>query len=451
MKLLNAHAPPAFAADLENVPGGTAIWDEFMSACFKEAIVDLQRTLSPTHDGPGVPQFFDAKKPFYCGLEELIESPIVWNAFPRSLSLELGRQYALVHADELWEEDPALLARAVMHLGKSPDLNAPFLFRPQDEYCEWRVERDAAKGRISRVTFTCEPPEYWTALYGGRVRYGRDGKSSFKFPGNRKYATQLYRELTGQDVKVQDLGLRGGGGYNRFNRWNSTHGIVHCSHVANSIAGEVQLAAQSTPLLKRRDGTIVTNADEFICGSHVGTPGRNSDSAIAASANSLARLGAKISLANPVGVYMDHVDVSGWSLPQNVKPSDCWRVVRGCACMMQRIVIEVPPETGLTVSDISIGGEPVRYGGQLAECITVKLRGWGDVMTTVRNEPVDAIAIGYLASQDPGLLLSLEALDLRPAGMRTAFERPVSSTCAACPAPSPAPASPTPKHGGGHE
>ena len=43
--------------------------------------------------------------------------------------------------------------------------------------------------------------------------------------------------------------------------------------------------------------------------------------------------------------------------------------------MIERLVVEVPTSTGRTASDIMIGGEPIRYGGQIAECITVKLIG----------------------------------------------------------------------------
>lgn len=43
--------------------------------------------------------------------------------------------------------------------------------------------------------------------------------------------------------------------------------------------------------------------------------------------------------------------------------------------MIERLVVEVPSETGFTVGDLKIAGIPIRYGGQIAECITVKLVG----------------------------------------------------------------------------
>ena len=94
-----------------------------------------------------------------------------------------------------------------------------------------------------------------------------------------------------------------------------------------------------------------------------------------------------VTLANPVGLYMDNVDSSGWSLPGGVSPADCLRIVRGEPGRIERLVLEVPAETGLTVSDLSIGGVPVIYGGQVAECITVKLVGAAAGLGSVRNAP----------------------------------------------------------------
>jgi hypothetical protein len=37
------------------------------------------------------------------------------------------------------------------------------LYRPQDEYLEWSLEKDAA-GIITAINFTCEGPEYWETI-----------------------------------------------------------------------------------------------------------------------------------------------------------------------------------------------------------------------------------------------------------------------------------------------
>ena len=46
--------------------------------------------------------------------------------------------------------------------------------------------------------------------------------------------------------------------------------------------------------------------------------------------------------------------------------------MRGTPELVERAVFEVPADVG-TVSDVQIAGEPILFGGQLAERITVKL------------------------------------------------------------------------------
>jgi hypothetical protein len=92
-----------------------------------------------------------------------------------------------------------------------------------------------------------------------------------------------------------------------------------------------------------------------------------------------------ITLINPVGLHMDHIDLGGWEVPGGVDPHDCVKIVRGKPDMIERLVVEVPRESGHSVSDITIGGEPVRYGGQIAECITVKLVGGATMLGSVQN------------------------------------------------------------------
>ncbi len=428
MGWLPAHQPPAFMDDLAHVRGGLDEWNEFISTCMSAAVSDLRRDIPATAGQRRTPQFFDARDPGRCTRDDLVEAPIVWNAFPRSLSLPLGRDGALIQADALVPVDDSIV-RMLLE-GGDPPRSSPYFYRPQDEYCEWRVERDEATGRILRVTFTCEPPEYWTALFGGVVSYGRSNKT-FRFTGNQRYAAELCSEILKQDVRARHLALPQGG-YNRFNRWNSTHGILHLANWPNSISAEVQLAADAS-LLRRRGQRRLTNGDELICGAAYGEADRNSDPTIGAASNALARQGARVTLAEPVGIYMDNIDVSGWSLPDGTSAAECWRLVRGRAGMMERIVVEVPRKTGLTISDLRIGGEPVRYGGQLAECITIKLLAWADVRNPVDNAARECDHTGYLARLEPSLLVTQKARLPAPLGMRQAFEHP------GAPAPADAP------------
>lgn len=48
--------------------------------------------------------------------------------------------------------------------------------------------------------------------------------------------------------------------------------------------------------------------------------------------------------------------------------------------MIERMVVEVPEKRGFTISDLTIAGVPIRYGGQIAECITVKLVGTANIV-----------------------------------------------------------------------
>ena len=65
---------------------------------------------------------------------------------------------------------------------------------------------------------------------------------------------------------------------------------------------------------------------------------------------------------------MDHIDLTGWEIPDGIAPQDCVSVVRGQGRFIERLVVEVPGER-FDVSDIRIGGVAIAFGGQIAECI----------------------------------------------------------------------------------
>ena len=105
----------------------------------------------------------------------------------------------------------------------------------------------------------------------------------------------------------------------------------------------------------------------------------------------IARLGAYVTLRNPVGLYMDHIDLAGWEAKGRVDISEFVRIERGVPGMIERLVIEAPPGHELTLSDLTIAGEPLRFGGQVAECITVKLVGMANIPAApIKNPAVPA-------------------------------------------------------------
>ena len=59
----------------------------------------------------------------------------------------------------------------------------------------------------------------------------------------------------------------------------------------------------------------MSDPDALIACAGYGGLNRNSDPTIGASVNELAALGFAVTLRNPVGLYMDHLDVTGWAKP----------------------------------------------------------------------------------------------------------------------------------------
>ena len=245
--------PPGNLPDFDDIPQQRDRWHEFIQWEMRAAVEKLP---------VGTPQF-------YCATDENVgdtfEQDIVWNAFPKELLRRFGRERALREADTLWPLPAYQLGwrhepgdplpsetRMTTTLGDTPYCRN-YLCRPQNEYCEWRVE-SGPPGRIQRVTFTCEPPEYWQAMYGGSLK----SKSGVKFPGSPERVLELYRTLVNPQIQEEELraptsepspfGMTVMNRYNPFNKWNSTHGIAHLSAPPNALVSEV--AVCGTPLSK---------------------------------------------------------------------------------------------------------------------------------------------------------------------------------------------------------
>jgi hypothetical protein len=129
-----------------------------------------------------------------------------------------------------------------------------------------------------------------------------------------------------------------------------------------------------------------------------------------------------VTLPNPVGLYMDHIDLSGWQAPAGIDVAECVRIVRGTAGMIERLVVELPASSGSTVGDLMIGGTPIAYGGQIAECITVKLVGAAAKLGSTRNAPTNCVARCCVDPADPRRLdRAIPIARPTPPGERDAF------------------------------
>ena len=136
----------------------------------------------------------------------------------------------------------------------------------------------------------------------------------------------------------------------------------------------------------------MADAKHLICCSCFGDAFRSSDPILGFAVNQLAAEGRRLSLRNPIGIYMESLDMSGFTRP-NPDPDgprlpigNWWRVVRGLpdnadrpgSGMVVRAVFEVPQgELGpdgkqLTVDQLQIAGVGIKHGGQIAEKITMK-------------------------------------------------------------------------------
>ena len=395
MPLVTQFAPPAFLPDFRK-PGQAQAWHRAVSAWFDNSAASEVPHVKGTGGNAGQVQFYNPAR-FDPG-GSLVEQPILWNAFPKELLQQYGREAALRYADRLVP---------ISQYGTSTDWQGPILdhtlYRPLTEYCEWHVTRDPDTNAILKVAFSSEPPEFWQALFGDLIQIS--DKVSVQFPDDRDHVLAMYRELISPAVQMEDLicqetiqsadgknvlALKGQS--NPWNKWNTTHGIMHLNAPPNSISAEIQLAADATVLRRNRKGLAMANPGALICCAAYGGPDRNSDPTIGSTVNALARLGAMVTLVNPVGLYMDHIDLTGWSAPDGQAVEECVRVVRGGPGMIERLEVSVPAARGFTVSDLRIGGEPIAHGGQIAECITVKLTGSATQIGSAHNEPVACVA-----------------------------------------------------------
>jgi hypothetical protein len=281
-----------------------------------------------------LPQFYDPTA------EETPEPPaiaeIVWSAFPARLRRETtSERERLSRADRARKQ--------------------------QDEYCEWSVERDA-NDNITRVTFTTEVREYFEHLA--------------EQDPDRLVA--LYAELVDSDeVELDDL-LAADGTYEPDNKWNhSTEGrLAHLRQDNNNLFAAIDLAARATVLRERDDEPVIDRQALVVCAG-LGNEFRNSDPQIAWMVNDAAIAGAKLTLHDPIGLYIEGLLTAGMATPDDEDPAAFWTVERGDTEHTLRARYEVPEDRGYTVTDITSAGVPIRFGAQLADRVQVRIAAIG--------------------------------------------------------------------------
>ncbi|AKT37529.1 hypothetical protein [Chondromyces crocatus] len=321
---------------------------------------------------------------------------VEWNAFPGRIQYYFQRQLSAEQQLELADTGhytdgnghkqtfPQITSDPCDASSTSKQAYGPYGPRGwQDEYCEWAVTRNA-KGQITRVDFTCENPEYWYTLW----------------LIDPAAVHRLYETLLGKSIRIDDLYLKDENGkavidpstgrpaYDPLNRWNNgpeatndRGGAIHLTSTPNSLQTEMGLGGAAT--VQRIDHD--DNAAELICCSQYGQPNRNSDPNIGFSVYSLVGLGNKVTLTNPAGLYIQTPTWARFRAPNGIDPSKFWTIVRGTSTLtgpdgkalpgnfIVHARFEVPEGAGFTVSDITIDGKPIQWGGQIAQTFQMHL------------------------------------------------------------------------------
>jgi len=304
-------------ASLRDLPVGSVFYDNW-HAFLAGGLVTTPGS------GTATGEFYDASE---INVDILAERALVWMGFPRRVLLPSRRDD---HLDAYMTADTTA-NRAV-----------------QDEYCEWFVKRNAA-GKITKVTIVTETPEYWQHLWDV----------------DRATVVNLYKTLVSPAVVEADLRTGGpGSAYNKFNRWNTTDGIVHFIQSINTLGAALGLARGSVATGAARDNYEMT-------------PGANTsvDPRVILDVGALARKGLSITLRDPIGIYIAGYDDTGWTKPDGSPVGNYWTIVRGSPGRILRLEYKVPAGAGFVVGDIRIGGRRIEWGGQVAEHITCTLGG----------------------------------------------------------------------------
>jgi hypothetical protein len=304
---------------LRDAPAGSAFytdWHNFLAGALS--------TLNGTGTGAGS-KFYD---PSEIDITPTVEHRLTWMGFPR--------QVLMANRDD---RRPAFIAADTDVATRNP----------QNEYCEWWVKRNAA-GKITRVVFVTETPEYWQRLWNF----------------DRTLVLSLYRTLLNNPA-ITDADLRTGGpgsGYNKFNTFNTAQGIVHFIQTINTLGAAIGLARGSV--------LLGTQRDNYEMGSVAGT---SVDPRVVMDIGSLARKNLAITFSEPIGLYIAGYDDTGWTKPSGAPVDNYWRIVRGAPGTILRLEYEVPAGAGFVVGDIRIGGRRIEWGGQIAEHVTCRVGG----------------------------------------------------------------------------
>jgi hypothetical protein len=352
---------------------------------------------------------------------------VAWIAFPNRLIQYLGQDqqppnpYNLPQATLNQLADSGALSAYLIPQDRCPQANwqgdketyGPYGPRGWlDEYCEFSVARNAA-GKIVRIDFTCENPEYYQTLW--RISPQKVAEV-YTTALNAGAPPSQWVNVTVADLQLQDPHTgapvidpqTGRPAYNPLNRWNSgtvatrtgssaqfTGGAMHLTATPNTLQTELGLGAGAT--VQRLQGN--TDPQALICCGQYGQNYRNSDPHIGQTINLAVGAGTNISLADPPGLYIQMPSFAQYALPTDpklpagAKVEDCWQIIRGFEQLIDPITKTPYPGSfilhaafqlpqawidagvAFTLGDITIGGEPIEFGSQVQATLEIALFG----------------------------------------------------------------------------
>ena len=281
--------------------------------------------------------------------------------------------------------------------------------RMQDEYLEWHTYVDPQSGKVNKISFTAEPPEYWQLL-------GRNDPDLL---------VQLYRQYIDESISAEDLfwpadvvipvfastadGLQRidythafdyrKGDYNPLNKWNTTHGIMHLTQGANTLSAQIYLAADST--LRYEIGSTLRAEDsearfKLAACAMFGEINRNSDPTIGQAIQSLVQSGKAVSVSDPIGLYISDVQLEGAFDPDNrpLQKAQIYAYQRGDASSDRPMIVrfDVVPPKGATygLEVCSLGDFSLKNGGPIALQTSVAIH--GEYVASDKPNPIYACA-----------------------------------------------------------
>lgn len=264
----------------------------------------------------------------------------------------------------------------------------PHFRRQQDEYLEWHAVKDAG-GRLKKLVFSAEAPDYWSAL-AATTKEARSDR-----------LVELYRQLVDDRVKPEDLFYqtdlaipyrkangdkgwmvrRARDQYNPLNNWTTTAGVVHLTHSANTLGAEVRLAADASALWQSdRDAKgpkVGPEIRRIACGGYGGI-NRSSDPLIGKGVGDAIVGGSRITLTDPIGLYIADVAIDGLTGPKGEAVGrSALRIIRGDANPKEprilRFEIELSAGTKFGLDECLIDARKLERGGQIARKVSMQL------------------------------------------------------------------------------